>query len=157
MLERIISGGQTGADRAALDAAIACGFPHGGWCPRGRLAEDGPLPERYQLAETEEPAYPVRTERNVIEGDGTVILTMGPLAGGSALTADFARRHRKPWLHVRLDERGEGEAVTMLRDFIDAHEIRVLNVAGSRASTEPGLYGPCLAIVGGLLEGRLEA
>lgn len=153
MLERIISGGQTGADRAALDAALACGFPHGGWCPRGRLAEDGPIPERYQLVETEDSAYPVRTERNVIDSDGTVILTVGELARGSAPTADFARRHRKPWLHLRLDETGDSEAVGLLREFVREHEIRVLNVAGSRASTEPGLYARCLAIVGGLLEG----
>jgi hypothetical protein len=152
MLERIISGGQTGADRAALDAAIACGFPHGGWCPRGRFAEDGTIPGRYQLVETEDSAYPVRTERNVIDSDGTVILTMGELARGSALTSDFARRHRKPWLHLRLDEREHAEAVTLLRDFIREHGIRVLNVAGSRASTEPGLYPRCLAIVSELLE-----
>lgn len=153
MLERIISGGQTGADRAALDAALACGFPHGGWCPRGRLAEDGPIPERYRLVETEGASYLARTERNVKRSDGTVILTIGVMASGSARTADFARRHRKPWLHLRLDETRDSEAVGLLREFIRGHEIRVLNVAGSRASTEPGLYARCLAIVGGLLEG----
>ena len=151
MLERIISGGQTGADRAALDAAIACGFPHGGWCPRGRLAEDGPIPERYQLSETEDAAYPVRTEQNVVDSDGTVILTMGELKSGSALTADFARRHRTPWLHLRLDEMEDAEAVTLMRDFVRDRGIRILNVAGSRASTEPDLYPRCLAIVTGLL------
>ena len=135
MLERIISGGQTGADRAALDAALACGFPHGGWCPRGRLAEDGPLPERYQLVETEDSAYPVRTERNVCDSDGTVIFTMGALTGGPALTAEFARRHRKPWLHLRLDEIGDPDAVIVLLDFIHDQGVRTLNVAGSRAST----------------------
>ena len=151
MLERIISGGQTGADRAALDAAIACGFPHGGWCPRGRLAEDGPIPELYQLTETGDPTYPVRTERNVKHSDGTVILTIGEMGGGSALTADFARRHRKPWCHLRLGGTGDAEAVARLRDFIREHGIRTLNVAGSRGSTEPELYQRCRAIIGEVL------
>jgi hypothetical protein len=151
MLERIISGGQTGADRAALDAAIACGFPHGGWCPRGRLAEDGPIPERYELIETGGASYLARTERNVKRSDGTVILTIGGMASGSARTADFARRHRKPWCHLRLDETADAEAVARLQDFIREHEIRTLNVAGSRASTEPELYSRCRAIIGEVL------
>ncbi len=151
MLERIISGGQTGADRAALDAALAGGFPHGGWCPRGRLAEDGPIDGRYQLSETEDASYPVRTECNVRDSDGTVILTLVVLGGGSALTADFARRHRKPWLHLRLDEMEDAGAVERLREFIHGNGIRTLNVAGSRASTEPGIYERCRAIVAAVL------
>lgn len=151
MLERIISGGQTGADRAALDAALASGFPHGGWCPRGRLAEDGPIPERYQLTETEDASYPVRTERNVRDSDGTIILTLAVLGGGSALTADFARRHRKPWLHLRLDEMDDAVVVERIREFIQLHDIRTLNVAGSRASTEQGIYERCRAIISELL------
>lgn len=89
---KIISGGQTGADRAALDFALTLGIPHGGWCPRGRLAEDGPVPERYILSETPTRAYAVRTEWNVRDSDGTVIFTLGwpPLSGGSLKTWKFA-------------------------------------------------------------------
>jgi predicted Rossmann-fold nucleotide-binding protein len=74
MIERLVSGGQTGVDRAALDVAIACGIPHGGWCPRGRISEAGPIPAHYQLTETDSFKYWVRTERNVIDSDATLIL-----------------------------------------------------------------------------------
>src|SRR5437867_10686295 len=101
MIERIISGGQTGADRAALDFAIARGIPHGGWCPQGRLAEDGIIPGCYKLTETPSPDPVQRTEWNVRDSDGSVIFSIGPrLAGGSKKTADFARRHKKPCLHL---------------------------------------------------------
>ena len=83
MIKRIISGGQTGADRAALDFAIKMDLPHGGWIPKGRLAEDGPLPEKYQLQEMPTQNYPKRTEQNVIDSDGTLIITHGKLTGGS--------------------------------------------------------------------------
>src|SRR2546428_7239726 len=100
MIEKIISGGQTGADRAALDFAIARGIPHGGWCPRGRLAEDGVISDRYQLTETPSANSAQRTEGNVRDSDGTVIFSIGPkLTGGSKQTAEFARQHRKPCLH----------------------------------------------------------
>lgn len=151
MIDRIVSGGQTGADRAGLDAAIACGIPHGGWCPKGRIAEDGIIPAHYQLTETESTSYLVRTERNVKHSDGTVILTVGELSSGSARTADFARRHKKPHLHLRLDGLSNAEATALLWDFVAEHHIRILNVAGSRASSEPELYGRCLAILSELL------
>lgn len=151
MIERIISGGQTGADRAGLDAAIACGIPHGGWCPKGRIAEDGIIPDLYQLTETEGASYLARTERNVKHSDGTVILTVGELSSGSARTVDFARRHKKPRLYLRLDGLSNAEATAMLQDFVAEHHIRSLNVAGSRASSEPELYGRCLAILSELL------
>lgn len=140
MIERIVSGGQTGADRAGLDAAIACGIPHGGWCPKGRKAEDGPIPDEYQLTETASGNYLDRTERNVKESDGTVILTMGPLSGGSSRTAEFAREHDKPWLHVKLDAMSIGKVAGTLRRFAKEHGLRVLNVAGSRGSKEPELH-----------------
>ncbi len=147
MIERVISGGQTGADRAALDAAIARGIPHGGWCPKGRLAEDGRIPDRYDLIETEGASYLARTERNVKRSDGTTILTIGELTSGSLRTAEFARRHKKPWLHLRLDGMGDADAAKRLRAFAGQHDIRTLNVAGSRASTEPELYDRCHAIL----------
>jgi len=85
MLEKIISGGQTGADRAALDVALKFNIPYGGWVPKGRIAEDGPLPRKYQLQEMPTPSYPARTEQNVIDSDGTVIFSHGKPAGGTVL------------------------------------------------------------------------
>ena len=101
MIEKVVSGGQTGADRAALDAAMKLGVPHGGWCPKGRVAENGPIPPEYQLQETDSPAYDVRTEANVVDSDATVIFSVVPtLEGGSRLTADLAERHGKPFLKL---------------------------------------------------------
>lgn len=138
-VEKLVSGGQTGADRAALDFAIAHGIPHGGWCPRGRLAEDGALEGCYELRETPEEQYPQRTEWNVRDADGTVIFSIAPeLTGGSKLTAELAADLKKPWLH--LSQLRDGlEAVGRLRAFVLANHIRVLNVAGARASNEPSV------------------
>jgi len=134
MIEKIVSGGQTGADRAGLDAAMACGVPHGRWCPKGRTAEDGRIPAVYLLRETAEELLEVRTERNVIDSDGTVIFTLGALSGGSLKTAEFARAHGRPWLHVDLTGVTDEEAVRVLGEFVEGNGIRVLNVAGSRGS-----------------------
>lgn len=139
-LEQIVSGGQTGADRAALDAAIELGIPHGGWCPRGRKAEDGVIPEIYQLRETVGSSYLARTEKNVKISDGTVIFTMRGLNGGSARTADFARRHRRPWIHFELGVATLDEVVSGLASFLEDNNIHCLNVAGSRAESEPEIY-----------------
>ena len=137
-VERIASGGQTGVDRAALDYAIAHGIPHCGWCPRGRLAEDGALDAAYALRETPEAEYPQRTEWNVRDSDGTVIFTISPaLSGGSALTRDLALAHGKPCLHLAMEREGD-EATARLREFIRRNRIKTLNVAGPRLSTEPG-------------------
>lgn len=136
-VEKIVSGGQTGADRAALDFALANGIPHGGWCPRGRLAEDGTLDSEYGLRETPEAEFPQRTEWNVRDSDGTVIFTIAPeLSGGSKLTAELAARLGKPCLHLSQmrDRERVGER---LREFVRRHNVRVLNVAGPRASNEP--------------------
>ena len=90
MIKRIISGGQTGADRAALDFAIDKGIPHGGWVPIGRLAEDGQIPDRYHLSEMNTKSYPKRTEQNVKDSDGTLIISHGLISGGSRYTLDMA-------------------------------------------------------------------
>lgn len=95
LVKKIVSGGQTGADRGALDAAIALAIPHGGWCPKGRRTEDGAIPSKYELTETPATNYQARTKRNVEESDGTVILTRGPLEGGSLFTAEHAERVNK--------------------------------------------------------------
>jgi hypothetical protein len=134
---KIVSGGQTGVDRGALDAAIACGVEHGGWCPKERRAEDGRIPERYRLVETASPEYAVRTERNVRDTDGTLVLTVGTPSGGTALTCELATAQRRPCLVVDLATASvEPEAV---RRWIDEHGIRVLNVAGPRESMHPGI------------------
>jgi Circularly permutated YpsA SLOG family len=136
---KIVSGGQTGADRAALDWAIERGLEHGGWCPRGRRAEDGAIPLQYRLTETPTERWEQRTEWNVRDSDGTVILTVSEtLTGGSLTTAEFARVLERPCLH--LSRRVDGDlAASKLRRFVGDHAIRVLNVAGPRASGEPGV------------------
>jgi len=134
---KIISGGQTGVDRAALDAALELGIPCGGWCPEGRRAEDGPIDLRYPLRETTSRDYRVRTEKNVKEADGTLILTRGLAGGGTALTIHFAQKHHKPHLVVDLSAETGPEKV---RDWIDNNRIRVLNVAGPRETEHPGIH-----------------
>jgi len=133
---RIVSGGQTGVDRGALDAAIELGIPHGGWCPRGRLAEDGRIPPRYRLTETDSPAYAVRTEQNVVESDATLILCRGRPQGGTDLTLRLARQHGKPCLVVDLDSAWEPGAI---RRWMAEHGVTTLNVAGPRESQSPGI------------------
>ena len=147
-LLRIVSGGQTGVDRAALEAACALSFPHGGWCPRGRLAEDGPIPERFQLSETESPLYHIRTERNVADSDGTLILHRGKLKGGTLLTRRLAKAHGRPLLLVDLDIESTPDRAA---GWIHDHHILVLNVAGPRESTNPGIQAAALAWMLGLL------
>jgi hypothetical protein len=136
-LLRIVSGGQTGADRAALDFALGHGIPHGGWCPQGRLAEDGAIARDYALQETPTPYYAERTEWNVRDSDATVIFSIAPdLTGGSRTTAAFAGRLGKPWLHLSLIRDGTA-SVSRLREFLWRHQVKILNVAGPRASGEP--------------------
>jgi hypothetical protein len=133
---KIISGGQTGADRAALDWAIAHGIEHGGWCPKGRLAEDGVIPVRYQVVELAGAGYRARTKANVRDGDGTLIVSIEPsLSGGSRLTAEFAKALEKPCLHVH-PAMGWRDA---LEKWLAVNHVRVLNVAGPRVSSEPGV------------------
>jgi len=96
MIERIVSGGQTGADQAALDVALELGIPHGGWVPKGRKTERGPLPKKYHLQEMPTDSYPKRTEQNVMDSDGTLIISHGELSGGSEFTRKMAEKHGKP-------------------------------------------------------------
>jgi hypothetical protein len=131
---RIIAGGQTGVDRLALSWAIRNGVPHGGWCPKGRRAEDGRIPLRYRLTETRTSYYGERTRLNVRDSDGTVIITKASgLAGGSKLTASVAKALGKPLLVLNACSQSPGE---QLARFVIAHRVHRLNVAGSRASRE---------------------
>lgn len=146
-IETIVSGGQTGADRAALDFAIMANMPHGGWCPKGRKAEDGPIPAQYELQETTRADYLQRTEWNVRDSDGTVIFTLAAeLNGGSKRTADFAQKHRKPWIHLTKTD-GEKRCVERLKAFVTANDVRVLNVAGSRGSKEPLIWSFVITVL----------
>ncbi len=133
---RIVSGGQTGVDRGALEAAIALGIPHGGWCPQGRLAEDGRVPDRYRLVQTDSPQYAERTERNVLDSEATLILCRGQTRGGTELTRQLAERHGRPCLVVDLGAGGEVEAI---RRWLDEVRPGVLNVAGPRESQSTGI------------------
>ncbi len=140
MLEKIISGGQTGADRAALDVAIKFNIPHGGWIPRGRRAEDGPLPMKYLLSETRTRDYRERTRQNILDAHGTVIISRGELSGGSLFTLETAALIDKPCCALDLMRMEEFEAAMTLQSFIDDHKIRVLNVAGPRQTLLSDMY-----------------
>ena len=138
-LQKVVSGGQTGADRAALNFAIEHGIPNGGWCPKGRRAEDGPIDGRYQLQETPSADYVQRTEWNARDSDGTVVVSIGEiLTGDSQKTVELARKHGRPVLHLSKAS-GVSVAEAALRRFIGEHNIKVLNVAGPRASKEPSV------------------
>jgi hypothetical protein len=143
----IISGGQTGVDRAALDVALERGLPCGGWCPRGRKAEDGPLPSRYPLRETPTADYAQRTRWNVRDADATLVLHFGRVDRGTALTCRLARQLGKPLLSVDLG-RGQPAAVAA---WLGAHAVRVLNAAGPRESRCPGVHSAARAFLSRLL------
>jgi hypothetical protein len=136
VVHKIVSGGQTGVDRAALDVALARGLPCGGWCPKGRRAEDGPIDARYPLQETPWWGYPQRTAWNVRDSDGTLILQRGEPDRGTALTAELAGRYGRPCLVVDLA--GEPDAAEA-RAWMEAHQVRILNVAGPRETSCPGI------------------
>ncbi|HYC37840.1 MAG TPA: putative molybdenum carrier protein [Usitatibacter sp.] len=136
-IRKIISGGQTGVDRAALDAALALGVEAGGWCPHGRRAEDGPISRRYPLKETRTEKYPPRTALNVREADATLILHLGALDGGSRLTHEIADRSHKAQRCINLADR---DALDQARAWLRETSPRTLNVAGPRESRQPGIY-----------------
>lgn len=154
---KVVSGGQTGVDRAALDAALECKIEVGGWCPKGHIAEDGVIDERYPLKEAESEDYETRTELNVRDSDGTLILNRGELSGGTALTVECTKKHKKPCLIIDLpahhvgcgiSDKCEdiGEDVVFFGNALVAdgwvmlNNINVLNVAGPRESKSPGIY-----------------
>lgn len=142
-IRKIISGGQTGADRASLDYALSAGILHGGYCPKGRLAEDGPIPTTYALLETKTDKYPERTKLNVEQSNATlVIVGESKLTRGSKLTVTHAEKKEKPVLVVFAAgaEQPTEAQVAEVRSWLEKHDPMVLNVAGSRASTSPNVY-----------------
>ncbi|KAF0221122.1 MAG: hypothetical protein FD174_620 [Geobacteraceae bacterium] len=140
MLKKVISGGQTGVDRAGLDAAMDAGIPVGGCCPKGRKSEDGTIPDIYPLQELSTTQYHIRTEKNVVESDGTLILNKGPLTQGTKATYEYTQQHHKAYLIVQLDAEQMIDPAQVVR-WIEGQQIRVLNVAGPRESKFPeGIY-----------------
>jgi hypothetical protein len=151
-LARIVSGGQTGADRAALEAARAAGFPAGGWVPKNRGAEDGRVPDGLgELRETEGADPAERTRRNVADSDATLVLSHGRLRGGTALTREEALRLGKPCLWLDLARVPRGLTVERVLAWLEQHDIRVLNVAGPRASEDAEIYPAAFALVSAVL------
>jgi uncharacterized protein involved in tolerance to divalent cations/predicted Rossmann-fold nucleotide-binding protein len=133
----IISGGQTGVDRAALDAALESGFEIQGWCPKGRIAEDGKISKKYPLKESITPDYLERTELNVIDSDGTLIIYQDVFEGGTKLTEKYAIKHKKPLLKFAVKEFNEKKVL----EWLSKNKITRLNIAGPRASKKPKIYG----------------
>ena len=140
MLTKIISGGQTGVDRAALDAALYNDFPCGGYCPKGRLAEDGSIHREYPLNETKSNKYPPRTLLNIEESNGTVIIVKHTITGGSALTKKLCQDKNKPVHVIKQIEHVTTSAAKEIIEFIKLNEIATLNVAGQRASKWPNAH-----------------
>jgi hypothetical protein len=148
MLKKIISGGQSGVDRAALDAALRLGIPHGGWLPKGRITEDGPLPVQYKLVELPTDSYAERTEKNVLDSDGTLIISRGTPTGGTDYTRKMALKHGKQMLHIDLALYSNPmDASSIVSSWIKMSKIEILNVAGPRASKDPDIYAAALAIM----------
>lgn len=139
-MKKIVSGGQTGVDRAALDAAMGLGIPVGGWCPRGRRALDGEIPARYPLTETRGKGYQTRTKWNVRDSDATLILCYGEPGGGTALTVRYCQTLSKPCFICRLHRDLEPEADQALLSWLSAQQVAVLNVAGPRQSRACPIY-----------------
>lgn len=153
----IVSGAQTGVDRAALDAALKCGVETGGWCPEGRLSEDGVIPEKYPVKELPNSGYRQRTKRNVIDSDGTVIIYFGYPTGGTEQTIAFCIKERKPYVLIDAEELNIERASLKIKKFIDQKSISVMNVAGPRAGGESRAYGYAKNVIMSVLLPRMHA
>lgn len=134
---KIISGGQTGVDRAALDAALELNIECGGWCPKHRRAMDGMLPLKYPVKETPSPDYKQRTKWNVRDSDGTLIINREKLEGGTAYTIEVAKKMQKPYLVIDIDT---SQNIQPVLDWLEQYHIQVLNVAGPREEKRQGIY-----------------
>ena len=151
---KIISGGQTGVDRAALDAALDNAVACGGLCPAGRRAEDGPIPDRYPLTELQTADYRERTIKNLMQADGTVIIYFSRPTGGTKLTLDSCIKYLRPYVKIDADRLSETEAAQKIAEFIDRFDIGTLNVAGPRGSGHPDAYRYAYDVISGLLKPR---
>jgi hypothetical protein len=151
ILKKIISGGQIGADQGALDAAIKYNFPHGGWIQKGRKTQSGILPDKYKLEEMSTAGYKERIEQNVIESDGTVIISHGDLTGGADYSMKMTKRHKRSTLHIDLKETLAFIAASKINTWIIENNIEVLNVTGSRASEDSTIFVDTLYIIEGTI------
>ena len=142
--QKIISGAQTGVDRAALDVSLELDIPCGGWCPKGRRAEDGPIPEKYPMQETEARNYTKRTKLNVQDSDGTLIINRGEIDGGTAHTARLAEKMAKPCLVIQLEEQPDLNEIT---HWLTQNDIKTLNIAGPREDKRPGIYNQTVSLL----------
>jgi hypothetical protein len=140
MIKKIISGGQTGAQRAALDFVIKFAIPYGGSIPKSRLTEDGCLSKRHKLQEMATESYKACTEQNIIDSHGTVIFSRGQPSGETAYTLKLAKRHKKHWRHADLNLETSFDAASLISSWIQLGIIWVLNVAGPRSSEDPDIY-----------------
>lgn len=138
-LQKIISGGQTGVDRAALDAALMLDFPCGGWCPEGRRAEDGRIPDHYPLRELAG-GYRRRTLQNVIASDATAVIYFAELDGGTELTVAACVRKLRPYRLINGEDISARRGALMLSEWVAGHAVGTLNVAGPRLSKSPKAY-----------------
>ena len=148
MIEKIISGGQTGVDRASLDAALAAGIEIGGWCPAGRYAEDGPIAEKYPLQSSDDLDHTVRTENNVRDSDGTLAIYRQHLRGGTAYAVEMARQLGKAVLAIDMNS---PPPVSTVVDWVSRHQLHVIHIGGQRESTSPGIYVQARAFIADVL------
>ena len=154
---KIISGGQTGVDRAALlDAALETGVTAGGWCPEGRKAEDGVIAGHYPLKELPSGGYIKRTKQNVIDSDATLLTYFEYLSGGTEKTLAFCIRHHKPYLLIDASMLSVDQGATMVEKFVEHFDVSTLNVAGPRASSEPRGYGYTLATLQAFIQKNIQ-
>ena len=149
MIKKIISGGQTGVDRAALDVALELGIPCGGWCPMGRHAEDGPIAEHYPLQETSDIDHTVRTEFNTRDSDGCLIINRGVLHGGTAYAVEMAKHLHKP---VQLIDVESPPPLSEIKNWLEANDVRTLHIGGPRESSRPGIYAQAQSLIRALLK-----
>lgn len=147
MIKKIISGGQIGAGQAALDVAIKYGIPHGGWIQKGRKTQSGILPSKYHLREMATASFKDRIEQNVIDSDGSVVITHGTLTGGADYCRKMAQKHDRPCLHIDLNTLSEFAAASRLNTWVKENDIEVLNVSGSRTSEDAGIYKDTMDII----------
>lgn len=161
-IQEIVSGGQTGVDRAALDVAIELKITHGGWCPYQRKAEDGTIPEKYSLKEAPAPSflenfdsdaiYKIRTELNAKDSDGTLIITKDDPIGGTLFTIEMLKKYNKPYIIYKISDNTE---IIDIVNWIIKNQIHKLNIAGPRASQAPGIYNDTYNILRQVLNHHL--